>query len=116
MSNPPSLVRTVVSVNDLAQALGLYVDVLGLSLEHSSDDLATLGTGGGIGVMLHERETPEPGHAVSLTFAVEALDEVVAAWREAGGAIVDEPARQPWGEVMSVVRDHDGHVVCLLQV
>lgn len=116
MSPAPSLVRAVVSVNDLDRAVGLYVDVLGLTIVDRSGDLATLHTGGGAGaVLLHERETPDPGHAVSLTFAVDDLDRVVQAWRAADGVVVDEPQRQPWGERMAVVRDLDGHVVCLLE-
>lgn len=115
MSTVPSLVRAVVSVNDLDRALGLYVDVLGLRLADRSGDLATLHAAAGLDVMLHERETPQPGHAVSLTFAVDRLDRVVEDWRAAGGVVVDEPQRRPWGEHLAVVRDPDGHVVCLLQ-
>ena len=46
---------------------------------------------------------------------LEDVDAVVAAWSASDGGVLDPPETQPWGERMAVVRDADGHVVCLLQ-
>jgi uncharacterized glyoxalase superfamily protein PhnB len=37
----------------------------------------------------------------------------VRAWQGRGGEVIDPPEVQPWGEFMAVVRDPDGHVVCI---
>ncbi|MDF0532315.1 VOC family protein [Tsukamurella sp. 8F] len=106
--------RIVVSVADLERALGLYRDVLGLSLTHQAGELAFL-QAGDIQVMLHERAVDGGDAAVAVTFAVPALDGAVDAWVERGGAVVDPPALQPWGERQAVVRDADRHILCLIE-
>ena len=50
--------------------------------------------------------------AGGMTVAVDAL---VTGWAEHGGAGVDAPADQAWGERMAMVRDPDGHLVCLVE-
>jgi uncharacterized glyoxalase superfamily protein PhnB len=51
---------------------------------------------------------------VAPAFAVDELEATVDAWVRAGGAVVDPPEVQPWGERMAVLRDADGHLVCLV--
>ena len=109
-----TLSRLIVSVNSLDAALAFYSDVVGLTLQNRSGEMAWLGTSDGVQVMLHERPTVVPQNAtVSPGFFVDGVDAVVAAWAARGGVVIDPPAQQPWGERMAVVRDADGHVVCL---
>jgi len=109
-----TLSRLIVSVNSLDAALAFYSDVVGLTLQSRSGELAWLATSEGVQLMLHERPTVVPENAtVSITFAVDELDAVVAAWEARGGIAIDPPAEQAWGERMAVVRDADGHVICL---
>lgn len=115
MTSPAALHRLVVSCSSLSDALAVYQDVLGLSPERVLESFAWLRTADGVELMLHERPTQASDSAVALTFALTGLDDAVRRWLAAGGSIVDEPAVQPWGERMAVVRDSDGHIVCLVE-
>lgn len=111
---PAQLNRVIVSVTDLEQALGFYRDVLGLAAV-TSPGFATLPAGPGVELFLHERQSAVSDLAVAASFAIPDLDGTCAAWVSQGGVVVDPPRRQPWGERMAVVRDFDGHLVCLVQ-
>lgn len=108
-----SLHRVIVSSSSLAEALPLYEGVLGLPVERRAEGFAWLRSGDGIEVMLHERPAIASDAAVAVAFAVPGLEAVVARWVAAGGSVIDPPEQRPWGERMAVVRDTDGHVVCL---
>lgn len=108
-----SLSRVVVSVDDLDRSLVLYGEVLGLSA-HRRAEVATLQAANGVDVLLHQRPSTASDTAVAATFTVDDLDAVCAGWSRHGGTVVDAPAVQPWGERMAVVRDCDGHLVCLV--
>jgi uncharacterized glyoxalase superfamily protein PhnB len=110
---PTTLSRIVVSVHDLEQALGFYRDTLGLAASVHTG-FASLGPIDGVGLLLHERATSASDTAVAATFTVADLDDVCESWLRRGGVIVDAPEVQPWGERMAVVRDADGHLVCLV--
>jgi predicted enzyme related to lactoylglutathione lyase len=114
------IARLTISVNDLALALPLYRDVIGLTELSAVEGLAMLTTGADASagaateVLLHQR-TPTPGDAgVAASFEVSDVDAATAAAVEAGAAVVDEPADQVWGERQSVLRDRDGHILCLV--
>lgn len=113
MSRAVTLQRIVVSVTDLEEALAFYRGVLELEIANRAPGFAWLRSADGVELMLHERASSPSDTAVAVGFATPALDEVVARWAAAGGAIVDAPEVRPWGERMAVVRDADGHVVCL---
>jgi predicted enzyme related to lactoylglutathione lyase len=115
MPSAPVLHRVVISAGSLDASLPVYAEALGLSVDRRADGFAWLRTGDGLELMFHERPASASDAAVALAFAVEGLDGVVARWTSAGGAVVDPPAAQPWGERMAVVRDADGHLVCLVQ-
>lgn len=108
------LSRVVVSTESLTRALAFYGDLLGLPVAASGAALATLTAGDGVTVLLHERPSAPSDTSVAASFVVAGLDQVVARWQAGGGAVVDPPAAQPWGERMAVVRDPDGHLVCLV--
>ena len=111
----PVLQRIVISTNHLDRALTFYRDVLGLvGPPRDAAGVAMLATGSGTEVMLHERETEPSDTAVAAGFAIAQLDAVIESWASLGGEIVDPPATQAWGERMAVVRDADGHLVCLI--
>jgi lactoylglutathione lyase len=56
---------------------------------------------------------PGPGPRGELFVYVEDVDATVAALREAGAAIVREPADMPWGERVGFVADPEGNLVSL---
>ena len=107
--------RLIVSVGDLDDSLHLYVDVLGLRLAWRDGVVAQLVTVDGTDVLLHQRPPQPSSAAVAVGFQVRALDSVIDAWVRMGGGVVDEPAPQPWGELMATLQDVDGHIVCVSQ-
>ena len=110
----PTLRRIVVSVSDLSPALVFYRDLLGLT-GPGERGMARLTTGAETWeLLLHERPSAPSDTSVAVSFTVPDLDATCRAWAELGGDIVDGPADQPWGERMAVVRDPDGHLVCLV--
>jgi lactoylglutathione lyase len=56
---------------------------------------------------------PGPGPRHELFVYVEDVDATVAALREAGAAVVREPADMPWGERVGFVTDPEGNLVSL---
>jgi predicted enzyme related to lactoylglutathione lyase len=105
--------RLVVSVTDLDLALGFYHQLLGLPATRVPG-FAFLDGGAGVEVMLHQRPAEPSDRSVAGSFRVADVDGCVAAWVARGGVVVDGPSGQPWGERMAVVRDPDGHLVCLI--
>ncbi|WP_419817975.1 VOC family protein [Glaciibacter flavus] len=109
----PSVLRLIVSVSVLEPAIHFYRDVLGLELRDRRGEFACLLTRDNVEVMLHERSTTPSDTSVAVGFAVDDLIAIVEAWKTEGGIVVDEPMWRPWGETMAVIRDVDGHLVCL---
>ncbi len=112
---PSHLNRIIVSVRNLHESLAFYAGLLHLELVETRPGFATLAADGNVQLGLHERDTEPSDRAVALSFAVEDLDRVCSAWEGARGSVLDPPADQPWGERMAMVRDPDGHLVCLVQ-
>jgi predicted enzyme related to lactoylglutathione lyase len=113
--SPAGVRRVIVSVAENEPALTFYRDVLHLSVDSQSGDFTSLRTGDGLEVLLHRRSITLGGPAVALGFTVDDLARTVSDWTSRGGEVIDPPAAQPWGELMAVVRDADGHVVCISQ-
>lgn len=109
-----SLARIIVSVSSLDSSLAFYQGVLGLEPYYVEAPLARLRSGS-LDVMLHQRGAEASDLGVAVSFAVDDVDAATAAAASLGLDIIDEPADQPWGERQSVVRDPDGHVVCLVR-
>jgi catechol 2,3-dioxygenase-like lactoylglutathione lyase family enzyme len=107
--------RVIVSVADLAPALGLYRDVLGFTEKYRAGEIAMLASASGdLELLLHQRP-PTPGPAgVAVSYLVDDVDAVTAAAEKVGATVVDAPADQPWGERQAVLTDLDGHVFCLV--
>ncbi len=111
------LQRIVVSVADLARALLLYRDVLGLVVTAQFGEVVRLDVPGTDTELLLHQRTPTSGPAgVAVSFRVDDVDATAAAAEKAGAAIVDPPEDQPWGERQAVLTDADGHVICLIAV
>lgn len=111
-----AVARVTVSVESLERALPLYEGVLGLSRRYALEDVVMLRTGHpAVEVLLHQR-SPTPGRAgVAMSFTVPDVDETTRRATAAGvAAIVEPPAHQPGGERQSVLRDADGHLLCLV--
>ena len=110
-----SLNRVIVSVADLARSRTFYREMLGLTEVTAHGDLAVFKIGDGLDLNLHQRPSSPSDTAVAVSFVVDDLDGLCARWKQTGGQIIDEPEDRPWGERMAVVRDPDGHLVCLVQ-
>jgi catechol 2,3-dioxygenase-like lactoylglutathione lyase family enzyme len=108
-----ALSRVVISVQDIERSLAFYRDALSLPAVVTRG-FASVQAGNGIELLLHERASAPSDTAVAASFTVADLDGVCAQWARHGGEIVDQPERQTWGERMAVVRDADGHLVCLI--
>jgi catechol 2,3-dioxygenase-like lactoylglutathione lyase family enzyme len=113
MEPAPRLHRIVISTSKIADALAFYRTLLGLEVVSDAGGLAMLRFADGIEILLHERQADPSDTAVCLSLRVADLHGTVDAWRGLGGVVVDPPARQSWGESMAMVRDADGHLVCL---
>ncbi|QDP96016.1 glyoxalase [Microlunatus elymi] len=112
---PTTVARVTVSVASLDRARVLYEQVLGLHRRYATDELTLLATKDPVvEVLLHQRP-PTPGDAgVAVSFAVTDVDRTTRQAVAAGATVVDPPSHQPWGERQSVLRDVDGHILCLV--
>ena len=109
-----ALARITVSVASLDRALPLYEGVLDLRRTRELPGIVGLALARGIELMLHERPPTSGDAGVAPSFRVADVDAVTAGAVRAGATVVDAPADQPWGERQSVLRDVDGHILCLV--
>ncbi len=118
-----------VIVNDPDSALAFYRDTLGLELRNDvgRDGFRWITVGAasppGISIVLSNYVQGSPsdvdtvaalvakGGLNAVHFAAADLDAVIAAVRDAGGEIVQEPATQPWGARDCAFRDPSGNLV-----
>lgn len=109
-----ALARIIVSVSSLEKALPLYERVLDLKRTREYPGVVGLALARGIELMLHERPPTAGDFALSPAFRVADVDAATRAAVEAGAVVIDPPADQSWGERQAVLRDVDGHVICLV--
>jgi catechol 2,3-dioxygenase-like lactoylglutathione lyase family enzyme len=109
-----SVRRVIISTTNAEASRGFYAEVLGLPTAYSQGPITALSCADGTEILLHERPAVPSDAALSVGLVVEGLDALIETWRARGGAVVDEPRLQPWGEYQAVVRDPDGHLVCLV--
>lgn len=109
----PALARLTVPVSSLERALPFYENVLRMTRLFVNHESAVLQ---GDGFELHLlRSSPQPSEtSVSASFRVADIDEAIVVAIGAGAQVVDVPDEQPWGERQVVLRDPDGHRVCLV--
>jgi predicted enzyme related to lactoylglutathione lyase len=106
----------MVVVSDMARSVGFYRDVLGLEARFESRHFSSLAAGPVV-LGLHGeggevRAAPTAG--VSFGFDVEDIAATVAALRERGAEIVDEPRRENFGW-LALLADPDGYLIQLRQ-
>jgi uncharacterized glyoxalase superfamily protein PhnB len=119
-------VSVIVFVEDVAQALAFYENVIGAERDHFDEDRSYGELKAGIGFAAHthvERHLDlsfhrnEPGALPSgfeLDFAVDDVDAVFERAIAAGATAVWEPRDKPWGR-STLIRDLDGMFVHLTQ-
>lgn len=116
VTHEPAVARVIVSVASLEKSLPFYAGVLGLAvIRRGAGAITWLRTEFNLEVLLHERAAVPSDTAVSIGLFIVDLDGVVEVWERQGGTVVTGPATQPWGERMAIVRDPDGHLVCLFE-
>lgn len=106
----------IVSVSDLDRALAFYAGVLGLPQSPAAPGFAVLTVGEpphAVELMLHERPAEPSVAGVAMSIRVADVDKITALAEQAGCRVIDAPSDQPWGERLAVLRDPDGHVICL---
>jgi catechol 2,3-dioxygenase-like lactoylglutathione lyase family enzyme len=116
----------VLVVEELDRALGFYVGVLGLELQHRSGPFAQLATGA-TRLALFERHAMQStlgfpirapdlaAPAFELGFKVADVDEAFAALVARGAPAVTAPTDRAWGQRTAYVRDPDGHLIELAE-
>lgn len=112
---PARIRRIVISVADVDRAVRFYRDGVGLEVTQRVPGFGFLRTHDGTEVMLHERDVVPSDLAVTAGFGVDRIAAVTERAVAHGGELVEAAARQPWGEWMSILRDPDGHLVCLYE-
>jgi lactoylglutathione lyase len=104
----------IIETADLRRSLEFYCDLLGgsVSYEFPGPDGELVYAGVNIGTshlgIGFARGAKAPAARVLLWVYVEDCDATVAALRQAGVNIVENPVDQPWGERVALVEDPDG--------
>lgn len=112
----------ILTVSDLGPAIAFYRDLLGGRQtyrfpERGDPVFVTIELGGCLLGLGEEADLPAPGDGrprFELCAYADDCDAAVAALREAGVRVLDEPADQDWGERMARVADPDGNRVVIL--
>ena len=73
------------------------------------------GAVGTTGLEIRERLAARSDLSVTAGFGVEGIVAVTDRAVAHGGTLVEAATQQPWGEEMAIVRDPDGHLVCLYE-
>ena len=119
-------VSVIVFVEDVAQALAFYEDVIGAERDHFDEDGSYGELKAGIGFAAHSHverhlnlafHRNEPGALPSgfeLDFAVDDVDATFARAIAAGATAVWEPREKAWGR-SALIRDPDGVFVHLTE-
>src|SRR4051794_23889442 len=94
--------RVIISTSDAAASRAFYADFLGLRTAYSQGPITQLSCADGTEILLHERPATPSDTGVAVSFVVDGLNALVETWRARGGAVVDEPSLQPWGEYQAV--------------
>ena len=114
---------TILYVDDVAAAIGFYERAFGLTCAflHEGGDYGELATGGtklafsSTALMRQLGKTPGKPRPDAPVFEIAfETDDVSAAFDRAvaaGAVPVTAPSNQPWGQVVSYVRDPDGYLV-----
>ncbi|MEM7122716.1 MAG: VOC family protein [Pseudomonadota bacterium] len=97
-----------------------YRDVLGLKELFRSDDAAMFQSGQ-VGLLIEKGDPDDAeeaeliGRFAGISFPVNDIAAVHAAWSEAGIRFHGEPERQPWGGTLAHFDDPAGNTLTLVQ-
>jgi len=104
-------------VSDMSRSVAFYRDVLGLEVEYESEAWSQV-EAGGVSIGLHhavEGVPLNPAGGAELSFYVDDASAAVAAVRERGAEIAQEPKQEEFGGVLAVVKDPDGYPIQLFE-
>jgi lactoylglutathione lyase len=105
----------ILAVADMDRSLRFYRDLLMFEPTYAfppdgPPQFVTLAVEGGqLGLAVADRTVESASTAIWLY--ADDVDEAVAALRDAGVAVLAEPADRPWGERVASVADPDGYTV-----
>ncbi len=105
---------------EVAPAADFYRDVLGLTELFRSDDAAMFQSGQ-VGLLVEKGDPNDAeeaeliGRFAGISFPVDDIAAVYAAWSEAGVRFHGEPKRQPWGGTLAHFDDPAGNTLTLVQ-
>ena len=116
----------IIYTADMHKALAFYRDALGMAEtfrlppDEPTFVSLTLTDNSGLALATHGATPPyhglpmrPGGHAFELCIYTDDVDDAVAHLRDAGYAVLYEPADQPWKERMAYVADPDGNAVMI---
>ena len=116
----------IIYTADMHKALAFYRDALGMAEtfrlppDEPTFVSLTLTDNSGLALATHGATPPyhglpmRPGaYAFELCIYTDDVDNAVAHLRDAGYAVLSEPADQPWKERMAYVADPDGNAVMI---
>jgi len=110
-----------VFVTDWERALRFYTESLGMPIMFRDDDLGWAQLATGAAQLALERADPSDaestklvGRFVGASLAVNDLHALYETLRERGVDFTAPPTTQPWGAVLTHVRDPDGNVLTLV--
>ena len=118
----PRLGYVILWVEDLERAIRFYTETLGFAPKARHGDYVEIDTGSTVlGLVsrafvkdgLHLDVPPGAPRGAEIAVVVE-REDVEPLYRRAvtgGATAVQQPHEQPWGQVVSYVRDPDGHLV-----
>ncbi len=98
-------------VADLSAATRIYRDLLGFKEKSRMEGAVDLDAGGTILLRLVAVSRPE--HRASIRVHTPTVESLQAALLSAGCAFVHEALRTPEQSLQAIVRDPDGHTLCL---
>ncbi|HEU4582834.1 MAG TPA: VOC family protein [Polyangiaceae bacterium] len=120
-SATPKLKYIILYVEDLDRAVGFYQKAFQLEEKMRQGPYAEMNTGAvTLGLVTRDFvgehtgiKLPAGGGASEIAFVVSeaAVPKQFEAALAAGGTSVLKPRKQPWGQLVSYVRDPDGHLV-----
>ena len=105
---------------EVAPSADFYRDVLGLPELFRSDD-AALFQSGQVGLLIEKGDPDDAeeadliGRFAGVSFPVDDIAAVYAAWTKAGIRFHGEPERQPWGGTLAHFDDPAGNTLTLVQ-
>lgn len=109
-----------VFTTDLARARSFYAGALGLAVAHTDETLAIFETGQAKLIVEHiDHDDPEArdlvGRFAAFSFTVTSMSATLSELACQPIDWISRSERQPWGGIMSHLKDPDGNVITLIE-